>query len=138
MKSSVPFILTFVFLLTEVMNAQGQLRSQGIRAKAYMTSTEPAIKVKRWFLPGLLPDKDRTAYKPSVAHLSLPMTTTALMGDDYWIGSITQQSYNQGKIGRYYYWDLQGNLRGSYLFLDIAGKNKRGLKLVFPRHRALF
>jgi hypothetical protein len=24
------------------------------------------------------------------------------------------------------------------LFLDIAGKNKRGLKLVFPRHRSLF
>lgn len=138
MKSSVPFILTFVFLLTEIMNAQGQLRRQEIRNKAYTIRTEPATKVKRWFLPGLLPDKDRTTYKPSVAHLALPPTTTALLGDDYWIGSITQQSYNQGKIGRYYYWDLQGNLRGSYLFLDIAGKNKRGLKLVFPRHRALF
>lgn len=138
MKSSVPFILTILFLFTAVTNGRGQFRSQAIRIKTYAISNEPTVKVKRWFLPGLHPDKDRITYKPSVAHLSLPSTTTALLGDDYWIGSITQQSYNQGKIGRYYYWDLQGNLRGSYLFLDIAGKNKRGLKLVFPRHRALF
>lgn len=49
-----------------------------------------------------------------------------------WAGSITTQSYNKGKLGTFYYWDLQGNLIESRLWLDIAGKNKRGLKLVFP------
>ncbi|MGE0770596.1 MAG: hypothetical protein AB7K37_02705 [Cyclobacteriaceae bacterium] len=54
-------------------------------------------------------------------------------GDLYWMSSVTSQSYNQGKLGTYYYWDVQGNLRESHMFFDIAGKNKRGLKLVFPR-----
>jgi hypothetical protein len=51
----------------------------------------------------------------------------------YWMGSITTQSYNQGKLGTYYMWDVQGNLRESRMFVDVAGKNKRGLKLVFRR-----
>ncbi|HTE33920.1 MAG TPA: hypothetical protein VK666_26250 [Chryseolinea sp.] len=92
---------------------------------------------KSWHLPGLNPDKQINT-KQQIPHMSLPVNTTSLLGDNFWLGSVTQQSYNQGKIGRFYYWDVQGNLRGSYLFLDIAGKNKRGLKLVFPRHKALF
>jgi hypothetical protein len=55
------------------------------------------------------------------------------MGESYWAGTITTQSYNRGKLGTFYYWDVQGNLRESKFFLDIAGKNKRGLKLVIPR-----
>ena len=70
--------------------------------------------------------------------MTLPVSTTALLGEFYWIGSTTRQSYNDGKIGRTYYWDMQGNLRGSMLFIDIAGKGKRGIKLAFARHRALF
>jgi hypothetical protein len=58
-------------------------------------------------------------------------------GDPIWTGSITAQSFNNGKFGRFYCWDAQGNLRSSYLFLDISGKRKRGLKLVFPKHRLL-
>ena len=59
-------------------------------------------------------------------------------GDPIWTGSMTSQSFNDGKFGRFYCWDAQGNLRNSYLFLDISGKKKRGLKLVFPKHRLLF
>ncbi len=55
--------------------------------------------------------------------------------DFYWMSSMTTQSYNHGKIGRFYLWDLQGNLRESKMFIDIAGKNKRGLKLVFSKFR---
>ena len=55
--------------------------------------------------------------------------------DMYWMSSMTTQSYNRGKIGRIYLWDLQGNLRESNMFFDIAGKNKRGLKLVFSKFR---
>jgi len=91
----------------------------------------------RRFLPGLTPDADRT-FRPSTTHLALPVSTTALLGEFYWMGSTTRQSYNEGKIGRTYYWDVQGNLRGSCLFIDIAGKGKRGFKLAFARHRALF
>lgn len=58
-------------------------------------------------------------------------------GDPIWTGSITAQSFNNGKFGRFYCWDAQGNLRSSYLFFDISGKRKRGLKLVFPKHRLL-
>jgi len=50
----------------------------------------------------------------------------------YWTNAITSQSYGKGKIGTFYYWDIQGNLREMKGFIDIAGKNKRGLKLVFP------
>jgi hypothetical protein len=49
-----------------------------------------------------------------------------------WISSVTTQSYGNGKFGTYYYWDVQGNLQGTRGFIDIAGKNKRGWKLVFP------
>ena len=55
----------------------------------------------------------------------------AFKGGIYWMESMTTQSYNQGKLGTYYIWDVQNNLRESRMFLDIAGKNKRGLKLVF-------
>lgn len=50
----------------------------------------------------------------------------------YWTNAITMQSYGRGKVGTFYYWDVQGNLRDMRGFIDIAGKNKRGLKLVFP------
>ena len=88
----------------------------------------------RW-LPGLRPDADKVNMTGPA--LMQPIHTASLLGDSFWMGTVTTQSYNQGKVGRYYYWDAQGNLRGSLLFLDIAGKNKRGLKLVFPRHRAM-
>ncbi len=53
-------------------------------------------------------------------------------GTSYWTNNVTSQSYGQGKVGTFYYWDVQGNLREMKGFVDIAGKNKRGLKLVFP------
>ncbi len=64
----------------------------------------------------------------------LPITNFATFKSGiYWMGSMTTQSYNQGKLGTYYMWDVQGNLQESRMFLDVAGKNKRGLKLVFRR-----
>jgi hypothetical protein len=50
----------------------------------------------------------------------------------FWINNVTTQSYGNGKFGTYYYWDVQGNLQGSRGFIDISGKNKRGVKLMFP------
>ena len=59
--------------------------------------------------------------------------SNSFKGGNYWMGSMTSQSYHKGKFGTYYLWDMQGNLRESRTFFDIAGKNKRGLKLVFRR-----
>ena len=58
-------------------------------------------------------------------------------GDAFWTGSVSAQSFNNGKFGRFYCWDAQGNLRSSYLFFDISGKRKRGFKLVLAKHRLL-
>jgi hypothetical protein len=118
-------------------SAFGQVWGRQQARISYSVPQSAVPMTKNWSLPGLRPDR-QTTYKQRNPSLSLPVHTTALLGNYYWMGSVTQQSYNKGKVGRYYYWDVQGNLRGSYLFLDIAGKNKRGLKLVFPRHRALF
>jgi hypothetical protein len=93
--------------------------------------------VKKGFLPGLHQDRQITT-KHRVPVMTLPVNTTSFAGVSYWMGSVTTQSYNRGKIGRYYYWDVQGNLQGSHLFFDVAGKGKRGLKLIFPRQRGLF
>ena len=68
---------------------------------------------------------------------AMHLNVLSVPGDPIWTGSITAQSFNNGKFGRFYCWDAQGNLRSSYLFLDISGKRKRGLKLVFPKHRLL-
>jgi hypothetical protein len=51
----------------------------------------------------------------------------------YWTGYITTQSFRSGKVGTFYYWDVQGNLRESRLFFDINRKNKYSFKLVVPR-----
>jgi len=75
-------------------------------------------------------------YKNTTAP-AMYLNILSVPGDPIWTGSITAQSFNNGKFGRFYCWDAQGNLRSSYLFLDISGKRKRGLKLVFPKHRLL-
>jgi len=64
--------------------------------------------------------------------------TLGLPADPSWSGSTSARSFNNGKFGKFYCWDAQGNLRSSYLYVDIAGKNKRGFKLVFPRHKLIF
>jgi len=135
-------MLRALFLLTIVLasvhtTVLGQLKLFHFNHSKPIAESAPSQIVRQGFFPGLNPDKTRT-FRQRSPGLSLPVNTTALLGEDYWMGSVTQQSYNGGKIGRYYYWDVQGNLRGSYLFVDIAGKNRRGLKLVFPRHRSLF
>lgn len=53
-------------------------------------------------------------------------------GYSYWLGSTTTQSFNNGKFGTVYYYDVMGNMQYARTFIDIAGKNKRGLKLMLP------
>jgi hypothetical protein len=80
---------------------------------------------------GLLADE------PQVYRYSSPAMSW-LPGDafhsstSFWIGNVSSQSYNNGRFGTYYYWDIQGNLQGTRGFLDLSGGKKRGMKLVFP------
>ncbi|MEY4930271.1 MAG: hypothetical protein RI909_995 [Bacteroidota bacterium] len=53
--------------------------------------------------------------------------------NSYWLTRMTTQSINQGKMGTNYFWDQQGNLRESRFFVEVGGKKRPGLKLVFPR-----
>jgi len=66
---------------------------------------------------------------------SAPMFTASAANhhSTYFLSQMTTQTMKDGKMGTYYLWDQQGNLRESRFFLDIGGKNKPGLKLVFPR-----
>lgn len=66
---------------------------------------------------------------------SAPMFTASAGNyrSTYFLSQMTTQTMNDGKMGTYYMWDQQGNLRESRFFLDIGGKSKPGLKLVFPR-----
>ncbi|MEQ9591728.1 MAG: hypothetical protein RLN86_03985 [Cyclobacteriaceae bacterium] len=60
------------------------------------------------------------------------INTSTVRRARYWTSAITSHSYGKGKVGTLYYWDVKGNLSDTQGFIDIAGKNKRGLKLVFP------
>lgn len=141
MKIGISFSLVGVLCLLPTVESIGQSTIDTYSSRVSSipgANAGPEHSPTKWSLPGLSADRTTTTYKPGRPCLTLPVNTNGLLGSSYWMGSVTSQSFNQGKFGRFYYWDIQGNLRGSQLFLDIAGKNKRGLKLVFPRHRSLF
>jgi hypothetical protein len=110
--------------------AQNQKRSLNSSYSTVISQdTESFFNKSLWgsFFSG---DKQQL-YRPKSIPLITLASSSAHRGGNYWMGSMTTQSYNQGKLGTYYMWDVQNNLRESRMFLDIAGKNKRGLKLVF-------
>ena len=86
-----------------------------------LSSTHHNLKVQRYKLTS-----------PRLVR-SIP-TSANRTGMSYWTNTITSHSYGKGKFGTFYYWDVQGNLSEMQGFIDIAGKNKRGLKIVFPWH----
>ena len=138
MNLIVQFSFAFSIVVLQIPVATDQV---GVRNNASAFSLPdaevPSGTITKVHFTGLREDR-QTHYKLAIPFMSLPMNTSSFSGDPYWMGSVTTQSYNRGKIGRYYYWDMQGNLQGSHLFLDVAGKRKRGLKLVFPRQRTFF
>lgn len=124
-------VLAVVIFALSTNVVKGQLAA----SQSYSIINHVAEIVKRPLkiaLGSIDPNYKNTAVPPM--HLNI----LSVPGDPIWTGSITAQSFNNGKFGRFYCWDAQGNLRSSYLFLDISGKRKRGLKLVFPKHRMLF
>lgn len=139
MKFIVRFSFAFSVILLRVSVATGQLSdwNNSPDVSQHVDGFNFANAARKELIPGFRGDR-QSNYKLAVPVLSLPPNSFSFSSESYWMGTITTQSYNRGKIGRYYYWDMLGNLQGSHLFLDVAGKGKRGLKLVFPRQRMSF
>jgi len=123
-------ILFPVVVLLAHFGLQAQFRSQP--APQYFFNSAILSTPQKTFIQGVLSDPIQN-YRPTS-----PILTNYPTGDwhaqniSFWTGTVTTMSFNKGKFGTLYYWDLQGNLRGSRGFIDISGKNKRGFKLVFP------
>lgn len=125
-------ILALTFLLAAWGDALAQFRER-VNTTRYTFSEPILASSKRTFIPGLTADPTRQFQAVS------PLMATSSSYDShmpnnnfFWTGSVTTLSFNKGKFGTLYYWDVQGNLRGMRGFIDISGKNRRGLKLVFP------
>jgi hypothetical protein len=84
------------------------------------------------FIPNVLSDPVRNVRQTSPLLTNLSYSDWRSSNTFFWTGAVTTMSYNKGKFGTLYYWDVQGNLRGTRGFIDISGKDKRGFKLVFP------
>ncbi len=112
------------------MQAVSQFRSD--ESFAY-TFQQPILQTsKKTFIPNLFLDPTRNQRLVSPLMLNQPAMNWRAQNNFFWTGTVTTMSYNKGKFGTMYYWDVQGNLRGMKGFIDISGKNKRGMKLVFP------
>lgn len=118
----------FLFFSTGVVNGQLAATQSSSILNHFVNSAAP-IKISVERVSGSYANK---AY---VAPMSL--NVLSVPGDASWTGSVSAQSFNKGKFGRVYCWDAQGNLRSSYLFLDISGKKKRGFRLALAKHRMI-
>ena len=124
--------LTFVFLGTVTIATQAQLRSVVKSTTRWDRLASANTTVPTDFVR-YTQFGNTNRHRLSSPRLTQTSTTTSdRRGGTYWTSNITMQSYGKGKWGTFYYWDVQGNLREMKGFIDIAGKNKRGLKLVFP------
>lgn len=120
------FLLALIFIR---LDASGQLRSP-VEAHYSFNQTLLATS-KKTVIPGL--SADPGANYRLVSPLMLPLSgyDWRMQNNFFWTGNVTTMSFNKNKFGTYFYWDVQGNLRGTRGFIDISGKNKRGLKLTF-------
>jgi len=87
---------------------------------------------QKTFLHNLTTDPIQNARQTSPMLTNFSYSDWRTPSSFFWTGTVTTMSFNKGKFGTLYYWDVQGNLRGTRGFIDISGKEKRGFKLVFP------
>ena len=123
---------TFFLLLAVVithLSALGQFRSPVDANYSYDQSLFGASK--KTVIPGLLADPGRNYRMMSPLMLASSGYNWQMQNNFFWTANVTTMSFNKDKFGTYFYWDVQGNLSGTRGFIDISGKNKRGLKLTF-------
>jgi hypothetical protein len=122
-------------LVLACWSTQAQIRTRGVPVRnAFTTLSTTSTSVKNITLFDRWIKGDPQRY----SRLSVPMFSqrashATRSSDTYWTGYMTTQSVRKGKLGTYYYWDVQGNLRESRTFFDINRKNKYSFKLVIPR-----
>ena len=122
----VRFILVSSLACLLGSTAQAQFRGNRKQLPQYTFSTTVSHENQSW-----LSSQAKDFQKPPV--LSGLAAVPFNQRSAYWLSQVTTQSMNEGKMGTYYLWDQQGNLRESRFFMDIGGRKIPGLKLVFPR-----
>jgi hypothetical protein len=131
-KAMKKFLLLCLYFLLAA-DAKAQFRRPAYQTQNYFVPNLTSRSApKKTFIPGLLADPSQSYRVNSPIPSDQYMVTTRSSGHFAWIGNVTSQSFNNGKFGTFYYWDMQGNLQGTRGFIDLAGKNKRGFKLLFP------
>ncbi|MFM7488105.1 MAG: hypothetical protein ACKOC0_01775 [Cytophagales bacterium] len=120
--------ITF-FVSAISLNAIAQFRDS--RALPSYTLQLPPAPVVKKFPFGIREDAAQIVSYNSPTLYTLPVDSKQQF-QAQWVSTISSLSFNNGKFGSYYYWDMRGNLIDTRGFIDISGKNKRGLKLVFP------
>ncbi len=117
-------ILIGLFLFSGI-SLKAQFHGKESQRQTYSWTPERNTK-QSW-----LARQKRNAFQPPMFTSlgALPFTNKS----SYWLSQITTQSMHDGKMGTFYMWDQQGNLRESRFFMDIGGSKRPGLKLVFPR-----
>jgi len=122
------FVCTCSFLCIMSAYADAQFRINSKPINLYVLNEKPS-KTKSDKL--LLAAQTQSAFQSPILSGTgaMPFSQTS----SYWLTRMTTQSINEGKMGTNYFWDQQGNLRESRFFVEVGGKRKPGLKLVFPR-----
>src|SRR3954463_14546906 len=120
-------ILFFIVIFIIETKAYSQFRSLG--GGHYFLPQAISMASKKTIIPGLLADPSGNYRMSSPTMLTSSFNDWRIQSNFFWTANVTTMSYNKGKFGTYFYWDIQGNLRGTRGFIDISGKNKRGLKL---------
>lgn len=122
------FICTYSFVCVVSFSAQAQFRANAKPVNTYVLDTNPSTtKVDKL----LLANQTQSINQPPILYGTGAMHSGQM--NSYWLTRTTTQSINEGKMGTNYFWDHQGNLRESRFFIEVGGKRKPGLKLVFPR-----
>lgn len=122
------FICTCSFLCIMDASAEAQFRTDSKPINLYVLNAKPGkTKSDKW----LLADQTQSTFQSPLLSGTGVMPFSQM--SSYWLTRMTTQSINGGKMGTNYFWDHQGNLRESPFFVEVGGKRKPGLKLVFPR-----
>lgn len=122
------FICTCSFLFIMNVSVEAQFRTDSKPLNLYLLNVRPS-KTKSDKM--LLSDQTQSTLKSPILSGTGVMPFSQM--SSYWLTRTTTQSINEGKMGTNYFWDQQGNLRESRFFIEVGGKRKPGLKLVFPR-----
>ena len=125
-------LCTIGFVLMETM-CFGQFRNAPTPDQYFSSILYPVNTVpQKAFFKRFTPDPIQNVKQNSPSLTNLAYSDMRSPNNFFWTGTVTTMSYNKGRFGTLYYWDVQGNLRGTRGFIDLSGKEKRGFKLVFP------